>query len=431
LTIVRVPVDSQQKTKHSKHGSLRVIASSQCDFEPKSEAWYNHHFHVAKHISNDRRAKPYNALANLKPEFVEQQVPQRLRQDPLNFACLDRADDAILSSCLELYIARVKKQTHSFSEARSRYLQDRPGTNALLALSRLGGSDLVVFLDRTRLFRSITHCLVAENEEEAVWQWVADKSRSGPHAAAQHFLDTKEERWKIDLMRPLVDVQLHWAPNADFTSGALATVLKQDDTFRLSDKGSAIVRLVRILFGSSATCKDVRLFNKFRAAARRLFHVYAPKGVYVALLDLVHPELPSADKYLQWLRNDMGAVERTAQIEHHFTKTSLRGLEGLLSELYRAILVCLNTGRREDAIWILDFAYIQRPQLFGTAASMKRYLSGLERVHSNAEPLVTPRRASASEIEAGVLVDESGYRVHSPQMMENIRLTKALRYGAK
>jgi hypothetical protein len=380
---------------------------------------------------NDCRTKPYNALSHLKQEFAEQQVPQRLRQDPLNFACLDRADDAILSNCLELYITRVNEQTHDFSEARARYLQDRPGTNALLALSRLGCSDLAVFLDRTRLFRSITHCLVAENEEEAVWQWATDKSRSGPHAAAQHFLDTKEERWKVDLMRSLVDAQLHWAPNADFTSGALATVVKQGDTFRLSDKGSAIVRLVRILFGSIATCKDVRLFNRFRGAAQALFHVYDAKWLYVALLDLVHPELPSADKYLQWLRNNMGAVERTAQIEHHFTKTSLRGLEGLLSELYRAIRVCLNTGRREDAIWILDFAYIQKPQLFGTATSMERYLSGLERVHSNAEPLVTPRRASASEIEAGVVFDESGYLVHSTQMMENIRLTQPLRYGAK
>jgi hypothetical protein len=62
---------------------------------------------------------------------------------------------------------------------------------------------------------------------------------------------------------------------------------------------------------------------------------------------------------------------------------------------------------------------------------MERYLSGLERVHSNAEPLVTPRRASASEIEAGVVFDESGYLVHSTQMMENIRLTQPLRYGAK
>jgi hypothetical protein len=62
---------------------------------------------------------------------------------------------------------------------------------------------------------------------------------------------------------------------------------------------------------------------------------------------------------------------------------------------------------------------------------MKRYLSGLERVHSSAEPLVTPRRASASKIEAGVVVDESGYLVYSPQMIENIRLGKALRYGAK
>jgi hypothetical protein len=353
LTIVRVPVDSQQKTKHGKHGSMRVIASSQCDFKPKSEAWYNRHFHVAKDFAPQRRKKPSNALSQLKLETVEHQVPQQLRKNPLDFACLDRADDATLSSCLELYIARVNEQTHDRSEARARYLQDRPGTNTLSALSRLASSDRTMSLDRTRLFRSITHCLVAENEEKAVWQWAKDDSPSGPRAATQLFSDKNNYRWKSDLMGSLVEAQLHWAPNADFTAGALMTVVerdRRDETFRLSDKKLAIIRLVGILVASSATCKDVHLFDRFRGAAHALFHVFDTKWFHVALLDLVHPKRPSADTYLQWLRNDMGAVERTVHIEHHFNKNSIRGLEGLLSELYQAIRVCLNTGRREDAI---------------------------------------------------------------------------------
>jgi hypothetical protein len=59
---------------------------------------------------------------------------------------------------------------------------------------------------------------------------------------------------------------------------------------------------------------------------------------------------------------------------------------------------------------------------------MQRLLSDLERVHSNANLSITPRRATASEIEAGAAVDELGYLVYSPEMI-NLRLTAALRHG--
>lgn len=283
-------------------------------------------------------------------------------------------------------------------------------------------------LDRYRLFRSVTHCLVAENEEKAVWQWAKDDSRSGPHATSWHSLDLKNHKWKIDLMRCLVEAQLHWTPDADFTASALVTLITQDDVFRLSEKRSAMIRLVEVLFASSATCQNVHLFNKFRSITRALFHVSDTKWLYVALLDLAHPKRPSADKYLQWLQKDNGSDRRTAEIERHFDPNSRRAVEGLLTELYRAIRVCLITGRREDAVWILDFAYSQKPQLFGTAITMQRLLSDLERVHSNANLSITPRRATASEIEAGAAVDELGYLVYSPEMI-NLRLTAALRHG--
>jgi hypothetical protein len=91
--------------KTFKPAAQRLTELLQCDFEPKTEPWYNHHFSVAKNFAPYRRIKPYNALSRLNSESLELQLPYRQRQDPLDFASLDRADDATLSSCLELYIA--------------------------------------------------------------------------------------------------------------------------------------------------------------------------------------------------------------------------------------------------------------------------------------------------------------------------------------
>jgi hypothetical protein len=88
--------------------------------------------------------------------------------------------------------------------------------------------------------------------------------------------------------------------------------------------------------------------------------------------------------------------------------------------------VCLVTGKRDDAIWVLDFAYKHRPQLFGSAAHVESYTRALEKVHGNREIAFRRRKATEEEIRKGLAVDESGFLKLTPQMKEAIRRTVKL-----
>lgn len=95
---------------------------SPSDFEPKSGAWYDHHFSIAKTVRPNRLIKPVSTFSRLVPRVVENNVAGPLRQNPLDFDRLERADDGAIGSCLELYIARVDEQTNDLSQARENYL---------------------------------------------------------------------------------------------------------------------------------------------------------------------------------------------------------------------------------------------------------------------------------------------------------------------
>lgn len=56
-----------------------------------------------------------------------------------------------------------------------------------------------------------------------------------------------------------------------------------------------------------------------------------------------------------------------------------------------------------------------------TGAVLSNNLDGLEKVHSEREITFYRRKATAEEIQAGVIVDELGYVELSPQMMMKIR----------
>jgi hypothetical protein len=400
------------------------------DFEPTSDAWYNHHFSVAMKFAPDIRTKPPNVLAQLAPQFVEELVPRQLRRDPLDFTLLDHADEGIINSCLQLYIARVNARwTNSpfgLFEARGEFIKDTPGTKALSALSRFGCSEHTASPDRVRLYQSIAHCLVAENNEQALWQWGRDASPSGAPTTDPVWIKSKQRRWRQYLMRSMVDAQIHWTPNSDFTADALATMVARQRRCRLGDKRLAFQRLVQLLFVSSVTCKDVSLYEDFRFAVGAMFKEASPTRRYVVQLDLSHPTRPSADSYLQFLRNDAGTDEMAQYISKMFDPKSIKEATGLVAWLYQLIRVCLVTGKRDDAIWVLDFAYKHRPQLFGSAAHVESYTRALEKVHGNREIAFRRRKATEEEIRKGLAVDESGFLKLTPQMKEAIRRTVKL-----
>jgi hypothetical protein len=232
-----------RKATITKRTVQRIAERSHCDFEPKSDAWYSHHFSVSTHYAPKKRRKPLYPLVRLRPDSVQGQIPQSLR-DPLEFASLERADDDIINDCLELYIAKVKSQTRDLDKARVMCLEDRPGAKALSALSRLGCSERTLSPNSTRLYRNIAHCLIAENNKEAIWQLARDDSPSGAHATSTFAAFFKLELWKQILIRSTFDAQIHWTSSRDFTADALVMIVQRDDIFDLWDKRSALQRLV-------------------------------------------------------------------------------------------------------------------------------------------------------------------------------------------
>ena len=261
-----------------------------------------------------------------------------------------------MSNCLELYIARVNVETENLQEARAKYLQHQPGIKALSALSRLGGSGRVLSQDSVRLYQNITHCLVAEKRKEAIWQWAEGKSPPGAYAITPDVSSASQQaRWKQGLIRSTVEAQIHWTPNSDFTADALKTMIEKDETFSLKSKRLAFKRLISILTHSSATCQNVHLFEQFRSIARALFSAAEASQEYAAKLDLCHPTQPSADSFLEFLRNDCPDFE--VHNKGFFGPKSLKAVEGVHTLVYRIVRVCLRESKRQNATWMLDFAY--------------------------------------------------------------------------
>jgi hypothetical protein len=223
----------------------------------------------------------------------------------------------------------------------------------------------------------------------------------------------------------VIEAQIHRTPDSDFTADALRTILYSDRKADLYDKRAASQRLVQILLSSSTTCKDVRLFEKFRQLVWVMFHRANPSQRYAALLDLAHPTRPSAGSYLRFLRND--SFEIAEYINEAFDPTSLREAEGLAALVYQVARVCLVEGRREDATWMLSFAHSKRPQFFETTAIIESYLRELEAVHANRKIPYPKRHPTASEIEAGVDIDEDGRTVLSSKLNEALRDNALLR----
>lgn len=326
----------------------------------------------------------------------------------------------MISSCLELYIARVNAQTNSRYKARRKYLEDRPGTKALSALSRLGFSDRTMSLNRIRLFQDIVHCLVAENETRAIRQWVNDDSESGPGVVDS--FSSEHPRWKQYLIRAMVESQVYWTPKPDFTADALTTVV---NTITPAEARMATMRLINILFHSSNVCKDVGLYDRFVDTVRR-FYQSGNSQRFAATLQLVHPSNPTAALYLKFLRNDAANDDVASFVDVMFDTRSLKSTEALLTIVYQIARVSMLEGRREDAIWVLDFAYGHKPELFGTQATMDCYLGKIAEVHSERNLENVTRGATASEIKAGANVDKAGRLKLDPAKMESIRITQRL-----
>jgi hypothetical protein len=76
---------------------------------------------------------------------------------------------------------------------------------------------------------------------------------------------------------------------------------------------------------------------------------------------------------------------------------------------------------------MLSFAHSKRPQFFETTAIIESYLRELEAVHANRKIPYPKRHPTASEIEAGVDIDEDGRTVLSSKLNEAIRDNALLR----
>lgn len=163
------------------------------------------------------------------------------------------------------------------------------------------------------------------------------------------------------------------------------------------------------------------LFDRFRRATHRLFKDFIDSRRYALTLDLVHPTRPSAGPYLQYLRTAAASTEFAHLIDSFFDAKSVKAAHGTRSIIYQIVRVCLVEGKQKDAAWFLDFAHGNRPELLETGAVLSNNLDGLEKVHSEREITVYRRKATAEEIQAGVIVDELGYVELSPQMMMKIR----------
>ncbi|KAK5704393.1 hypothetical protein LTR97_003411 [Elasticomyces elasticus] len=306
-------------------------------------------------------------------------LPPRLRHKPL--AIFDDSKDPanldLVWLCLEAYIALSFEKKKSKQAARTYYDIDKPGSKALQWLLETGLDDSLDFLANARFVMAMTHCLVAEKQEEFIWKWVT--STKTPAFAKGETRSTIRVRWKALLVRQLVEAQAFWCKGPNILLDSFDTYFRAlappDPELGYKRGWIPLVQvgvwLGRQLCSTAARHVPIDVHDKF--AAYMPWQIDPDVVAYErGCLALFHPTGPDPGPALAFFRGIKATAHSPSVYAGNlFDPKQLNQAYQLYWLIIRTAQALHQRGDVRDARGVLDFGRARLPGLF----SGKKYVN--------------------------------------------------------
>lgn len=212
-----------------------------------------------------------------------------------------------------------------------------------------------------QLLLCLAHCFVAENDIEALLQWM----RVTVHLKfARPQLETAcEHRWKSILLMGIIRAQIYWSESPYYAFDATSAILDGIPSDLHLNKSQAISFICTNALVMAGSFKDVDLYERLVSTAA---HMFDGRRGLLAHLDLAHPTRPSAHRLLDLYRNERAQMNREERRKRRrfLEPTQPSGWSRLKISVLEAIRVCVAQNKESEARWLLDAAYDHAPLLF-------------------------------------------------------------------
>jgi hypothetical protein len=183
---------------------------------------------VAVDAGLSEKERYYQCMVNFKWEYqstvgnwlpglqksLPDELPERLRRQPLAIFDEPGADITLAQRCLEVHVTRVHADPRiSKDRVRQQLKESDAGRKALTWYIRSDLHNRLGVDQYHNLFRLFTHCLVAQGLVEVVWTWLSIDQAQVQHQAAHQRV---QGRWKAVLLASLVEAEVFWQKGADY-----------------------------------------------------------------------------------------------------------------------------------------------------------------------------------------------------------------------
>jgi len=342
-------------------------------------------------------------------EFAQKRSPDAsrrpLQEDLLAMFSNSSLDLDSATEALSLYVEQLHRKIPEREQTRLECLHHRPGTKALfwyLNSAAYQNDDRMLDVD---FLKPVVHCLVAEQKDEHVWDllnsWAELDSKRKPSERPANL-------WKGAVLEHLVNAHMFWAEKSKaFAKGfeaysrASQGVLSgaPEKYMDLTKSWQSLARYLRVTKGEVI---QGRQFKRFRNMAGIWSTGREEARLDISYLDVKHPTNPDPEPVLTVLREWSSSGVHGRRLQLHFTPDS-RGAQRTYVMILQIAQLLERKGRFRDARWVLDFGKSQLPGLFNMRFVPKRN-TPYERPEMRRYP-------TASEIDRGVELDDSGYVV--------------------
>lgn len=392
------------------------------------DEFYRHHLSLKP---RSEKPTPNKGLVSLSPEACREALPSKYQQDPLSAVDQFSSSVDLVRAALEAHISH----THGgFSpehkqDIRAAFAEAKAGLRTLRWIVNSGFLDTFDLALSSRLLQDMTHCLVAEQAEQVVWDLVLVRYRP---KFADNITDAgRPTNWKGAAVRALLEAQCFWTDKKDTFRDALDSYffcIKECKNralpFPLRVPGTWLNKqLVRC---STAAIDDGR-YEHFISSLRIWHHDHVELAFMQASLHLAHPTRPSAQGMVIFLEQYAGS-QRGSQKGSHFAQDLFESKESSVAYMFfwkiiQTARLLEKEGDKAKARWVLDIGKQRRPDLF--SSDWKRHRGAL-----TDGVTLRRRKPTDQEIARGVPLDSEGFVIRSPTSLRIWRVGReAPKYG--
>jgi len=274
------------------------------------------------------------------------------------------------------------------------------------------------FLDAS-LVQAIAHLMVAEGKTESLWRLLT--LQDAPVFSTAAAMDpSKDRQGQRSILENLLESQAFWSDRRRRFTKPLETFLrvsrlkKNPKQRKLGFSIYPTTRwLTKVLTRYGDLGLKVNLYDAVLEHTRGVMHDAEDILFDCSMLELMHPHNPRPHSMLELCKAQQNTQHSPTKLEMLLRSEVVNQAHSGFLTLIRLAQACEAHGLHADARWLLDWGYEFAPHMYLPRAPGQRK-PHMKDIHN----IPLRRKATEKELKDGVPVDEHGYMVRSPEMLE-------------